>query len=981
MNNIYEELDLGMRSAFVDSSVNSLLSFRSEFISNDYIKGKKLLVSLEEELSFCDSFCISVAFITQSGITPLLQALKDLEKRNIKGKILTTDYLLFTEPKALIKLASFKNIELKVFVTDSKEGFHTKGYIFKKGEIYRIIIGSSNMTLNAITVNREWNTRIVSSINGEIARDILNEFDNYWYSDNAKAYEDIIDDYQQRYALNKQRRIVINSSISDEDKKILAPNKMQQAFIDNLREMIDNEHVDRAMLISATGTGKTYASAFALKALHAKRSLFIVHREQIAKQALTSYRKVFGFNKSYVLLSGNSNDIATAKNADFVFATMQMMAKEEIREQFAYNHFTDIVLDECHHVGAESYKKIMNYFKPNFYLGMTASPDTTRFNVYEIFNHNIAYEIRLQQALEEDLLCPFHYFGITDIEIDGDDLDIVNFNQLVSDDRVNYIIEQAEYYGYSGERVKGLIFCSRKEEAFELSRKFNQKGYNTAVLTGEDSEAKREATIESLTKDIPKGSSVKENNALDYIFSIDIFSEGIDIPQVNQVIMLRPTKSPIVFIQQLGRGLRKYQDKEYVVILDFIGNYNNNFMIPIALSGDRSYNKDTIRRYMMEGTRTIPGASTIHFDEISQKRIFSAIDKANFSEIKLIKDNYLKLKNKLGRIPEILDFDNYGEMDIFCIINNNNLGSYYKFLEKYDSDYRIRLSNLEAKYIEFISKKLANGKRIQELILLELLIAKEADFITKWKQILLDDYKILVNANMQQNIINIFTNEVPSGSANKTYQDCIFLENINDYIMISEKFSKLLDNKNFLNMIKDLIILGKNRYEQYYKNNRYKNTDFALYQKYTYEDVCRLLNWEHNQVPLNIGGYKYDQQTNTFPIFINYIKDDDISASTNYEDRFINNKQLISISKSGRNINSEDVQNFLHAKERNIDVELFVRKNKDDEISKEFYYLGRVEATGNYEQITMKDTNKTAVEIEWSLDTSVRDDIYDYIIK
>ena len=264
--------------------------------------------------------------------------------------------------------------------------------------------------------------------------------------------------------------------------------------------------------------------------------------------------------------------------------------------------------------------------------------------------------------------------------------------------------------------------------------------------------------------------------------------------------------------------------------------------------------------------------------------------------------------------------------------------------------------------------------------MLELLIAKEEDFIAKWKQILLDDYKIEVNSNMQQNIINIFTNEFPSGSGKKTYQDCIFINDKNNKIVIDDRFTKMLENDDFLKMIKDLISLGKNRYEQYYKN-RYKNTDFALYQKYTYEDVCRILNWEHNQVPLNIGGYKYDSQTKTFPIFINYIKDDDISASTNYEDRFINNKQLISISKSGRTVDSEDVQNFLHAKERNIDVELFVRKNKDDAISKEFYYLGKIMPTGNYEQITMKDTNKSAVEIEWSLDTSVRDDIYDYIIK
>lgn len=183
--------------------------------------------------------------------------------------------------------------------------------------------------------------------------------------------------------------------------------------------------------------------------------------------------------------------------------------------------------------------------------------------------------------------------------------------------------------------------------------------------------------------------------------------------------MLRPTQSPVVFIQQLGRGLRKANGKEYVVILDFIGNYNNNFMIPIALSGDRTYNKDNIRRYIMEGGRVIPGASTVHFDEISRKRIFTSVDNANFSDIKLIKENYTNLKNKLGRIPRLRDFDDYGEMDVIRIFDNNSLGSYYKFLVKYEKEYKIRLSEDEEKVIEFVSKKLANGKRIQELQILK----------------------------------------------------------------------------------------------------------------------------------------------------------------------------------------------------------------------------------------------------------------------
>ena len=472
---------------------------------------------------------------------------------------------------------------------------------------------------------------------------------------------------------------------------------------------------------------------------------------------------------------------------------------------------------------------------------------------------------------------------------------------------------------------------------------------------------------------------------LDYIFSVEILNEGVDIVEVNQVIMLRPTQSPIVFIQQLGRGLRKADGKEYVVILDFIGNYNNNFMIPIALSGDRTYNKDNIRRYIMEGGRIIPGASTVHFDEISKKRIFASVDNANFSDIKLIKENYTNLKNKLGRIPALKDFDDYGEMDVIRIFDNNSLGSYYKFLVKYEKDYKIRLSQEEEKIVEFISKKLANGKRIQELQLLKrtLLYANglsKCGLFTGLSQDLLT-YGKSISKEQQENIINVMTNEFPAGSGKKTYSQCVFIEKEGNDYKPTKTFLEMLSDRDFYNVIKELVDFGISRYERDYKQS-YDVTDFVLYQKYTYEDVCRLLNWEQNEVPLNIGGYKYDKKTKTFPVFINYDKSEDISDTTKYEDHFVPGfrDRLIAISKSGRSLQSEDVQNFLKAKERGISVELFVRKNKDDKISKEFYYLGHMTASGNTKEFTMPNTQKTAVEIEWILDVPVREDIYEYIV-
>ena len=985
MDKFFNDISLGLETAFIDRSINSNSFYQPEFLSNNYEQGRKVLVSLEKELLNCDEFSISVAFITRSGIEPLLLTLKELEKKNIKGRILTTDYLLFSDPSALDKLNELSNIELKMYKTSCESGgFHTKGYIFKQDEIYRIIIGSSNLTIDALTRNREWNTKLVTSSDGAILHEIKDEFEDLWQHPETKKYSEVAADYRISYFENK---IKIKQEEIEKEKYFgklvtpLVPNSMQVAFINNLEKIIQKGE-DKALLISATGTGKTYASAFAMRDLGFKRVLFLVHRNQIVKQAKKSFERVFGNTRTMGIVSGESREF----DKDYIFATIQTMSKEDIYCQYDKSYFDAIVFDEAHHTSASSYKRIMDYFKPKFTLGMTATPDKrddqlAGKNIYELFNHQIAYEIRLQEALEEDLLCPFHYFGITDIAMHDSEATYTNiddFRYLTSDERVTRVMEKARYYGHSGNRVKGLIFCSRVEEAKELSKKFNERGWRTIALSGVNSEKERENAIDRLVMDTEVND--KGESQLDYILSVDVFSEGVDIVEINQVIMLRPTESPIVFIQQLGRGLRKAKEKEFVVILDFIGNYTNNFMIPIALSGDRTYNKDNIRRYVLEGTRMIPGASTLHFDEISRKKIFKAIDNANFSDIKLIKENYINLKNKLGYIPRLIDFDRFGEMDVLRIFDNNSLGSYYKFLMKYEKEYTIRLNETEEKFIEFISKKLANGKRMLDLEMINCILIYRNHLFAKLKEIVKEKYAHELTELEKISIKNILTNEFPTGSQAKTYEKCIFIEQEGDDFRIANEFDQLLENHAFKNMIQELIIFGLSRYQTQYSNT-YQDTSLVLYKKYTYEDVCRLLNWEHGEVALNIGGYKYDKHTKTFPVFINYDKADDISATTKYEDHFINNATLVAISKSGRSTKSEDVQNFLHAYERGIKVPLFVRKNKDDKVSKEFYFLGYMNASGKTEEIIMPGTTKLAVEIEWNLKVPVREDIYEYIVK
>lgn len=962
-NKISEEILKASEKGLINSRIYSNLALTPKLIINDYSKGDKVLSEIINEFNRCKEFFISVAFITYSGLLPLLQTLEELNKKGVKGKILTTDYLNFSDPKALKKLLSFPNIEVKVY---SKENFHTKGYIFKDEDNYKIIVGSSNLTQSALTQNKEWNLKISSLEEGALTEEIISEFNNLW-NDAQELTLDWLEIYEDIH--KKQIEYTRKTKVPSIKQYKLRPNRMQVAAIENLNKLRENGE-NKGLLISATGTGKTYLSAFEIRNYNPKKALFIVHREQIAKQALESYKDVFGETKTMGILSGNYKDT----NSDILFCTIQTLSKDDVLHSFKKDEFDYIVIDEVHKAGANTYQKVINYFKPKFFLGMTATPERNDdFDIFKMFDYNIAYEIRLQQALEEDLLCPFHYFGISDITIDGIELgDNSDFRFLVAEERVNHIIDKIKFYGYCGDRVKGLIFCSNKKEARELSNIFNSRGYKTVALTGEDSQEVRENAIKRLEQD-------NEDDCLDYIFTIDIFNEGVDIPAINQIVMLRPTQSSIIFVQQLGRGLRKSKFKEYVVIIDFVGNYDNNFLIPIALSGDRTFNKDNIRKYVLEGSRSIPGCSTINFDEISKKKIFQSIDSANFNDIKIIKDSYKQLKQKIGKIPSLMDFDKYNSIDPLRIFENKNLGSYYAFLEKYEKEYILRLNDIEKSFVEFISKKLASGKRVHELIILKLILNNETKLMSTLSKKLKENYNINFTSTTEKNVINILTNEFFSGTGKKTYSKCIFIEKKDDDYVVSKEFYNLLKNKEFKNIVSELIEFGLNRYEKNY-SNRYENTSFQLYKKYTYEDVCRLLEWEKGEVALNIGGYKFDKKTKTYPVFINYDKHESIEDSINYEDRLLSESQLIAISKSGRTKKSDDVVQIYNAEKDNVSMYLFIRKNKDDKISKEFYFLGKIKAIGEPKEFIMKNTTKTAVEIKYQLFTPIRSDIYDYII-
>lgn len=342
------QLQEGLTTAYIDGTAAVNLAYKPAFGSNNPKEGKKVISVIEDELMKCDQFQISVAFITMDGITPLLQTLKELEKRKIPGQILTTNYLNFSEPRALKKLQELSNVTLKMYDVDrADQGFHTKGYIFKKEEIYCIIIGSSNITSAALTKNKKWNTKIVSTEQGEIAMEIVKEFHQLWDSKYALFYDDFYDNYKQKYEIiKKQREIAKRDEISSTEKYKLEPNSMQVGFITNLRRIMDAGE-NRALLISANGTGKTYASAFAMRELGFKRVLFLIHRSTLAKQALTSFRKVFEDKKSMGIVGAGYLDY----EADYIFAMVETLHKADNLRKFDTEEFDCIVLDDYAIIG------------------------------------------------------------------------------------------------------------------------------------------------------------------------------------------------------------------------------------------------------------------------------------------------------------------------------------------------------------------------------------------------------------------------------------------------------------------------------------------------------------------------------------------------------------------------------------------------------------------------------------------------------
>ncbi|MDO5861751.1 MAG: DUF3427 domain-containing protein [Thermoplasmata archaeon] len=947
-----DQIRSGLEHGFVQKDSEALSEFSPQFVFNDPRNERKVLTTLIQEMRDCDEFMLSVAFVNDKGVGALIGALTDLNERKARGRIIVSTYQNFTEPRALERLRLFDNIELKA-VTWAQGTMHSKCYIFRKKDVTDVIIGSSNLTGGALSTNIEWNLKISTRESGDVVSAMVDEF-NQTFDIAVPVDDGFIEEYSKVYREQSRKRKALEPPpLSGE---MLVPNPMQEQGLESLKRVHDSG-APRALVVSATGTGKTYLAAFDARRYREEhpgaRFLYLVHRNRVLKQSKASFERVMGNVRTSIF---STMDPDTRK-AEFIFATIQSISQDDVLKTFPRDSFDYIILDETHHAGADTYQKVIDHFTPTFLLGMTATPDTTEYDIYKIFNYNIAFNIRLKQALDAGLICPLHYYGISWLNIAGNDREkMKDFNRICLKDRVRHVMEKAEFYGYSGERVKGIGFCPKVEDAYQYAAEFRKNKLKAVAVEGKTDKKDLERYIGMLEAD--------SGETLDYIFTADLFNEGVDIPAVNQVLMLRPTKSPVIFIQQIGRGLRLHEGKDYLVILDFIGNYDNSYNIAIALSDDYTYRKKILRKLVESGDSIIPGESTVEFDRVSREKILDSIDKSNFGIMKILREEYNHLKALLGRVPELRDFVENGSVDPLNILKEHD--TYQNFLTIVDKENSGTLTPFENSVLKQATRIAASGKRVLEVILMEGLLKGEhpASFL---------------RAEIKKR--GIKANEEDIQSAIRVANGSFFFKKEKQFDLVGRsgdhippKVSEALRNDILRDHVRQIVELGYINWENEYQ---FAKNGFVLHGIYTREDIGRILDWQKMKDDQFIGGYTYDEGTNTMPVFVTYDKGK--KRGTIYNDHFKDKKTLIAESKNRRLKNSLEMKILNDSESNGVRVELFMQRSeiKTKRGGQEFYYLGKVRFGGFQGEV--EEGDRKTILIQYNLENEVPEDLFKYL--
>lgn len=803
-------------------AVDNLAVKEIENIKTNCITGDKdyLLSRLNTALNKAKRVDIIVAFLMESGVRLLEKDLKALADRDVPIRILTGKYLNITQPQALYLLKGIfgDKVDLRFYNIENRS-FHPKAYMFEYEDGGEIFVGSSNISKSALTSGIEWNYRISKEDN-------IDDFNHYKavFEDLFLNYADIIDEERMRKYSNEWKRPKLlvevekqeESTEKQEENKVLSMITPKGAQIEALYELKNSriEGFDRGIVVAATGIGKTYLAAFDSE--NFKRVLFVAHREEILIQAEASFKRVRG-NISTGYFSGDRRDT----DCDVVFATVQTLGQSKYlnNEIFPQDYFDYIVIDEFHHAAAGNYQNIINYFNPKFLLGLTATPERMdNEDVFAICEDNVVYEVRLKQAINKGWLVPFRYYGIYD-DTQYENIEYKNgkYNEkqleeaFMLNKRRELILRH--YNKYKSARALG--FCSSRKHAEAMAEYFNKNGISScAVYSGEAGEycTGRKEAVEKL-----------KDGKMKVIFSVDMFNEGLDVPQVDLVMFLRPTQSPTVFLQQLGRGLRKYKDKKYLNVLDFIGNYKKANLIPFFLTGDPKNVMNRTNKGRIPGEEEYPDDCIVDF-QLDIIDIFKRQAKANENINDRVKEEYYRIKEDLKHRPSRLEMFTYIDDYVYNNIRNkgdlNIFNDYIKFLKDLGELNAKENKLIGTKVVEFINAMEKTG--MSKTYKMPLLLAFYNNGEMKLKlndEDIYNSFKTFYEKG--SNAIDLLRDKSGKNFRNWTKKDYLkkaenpqkafmntakdFFYKDNEYYCLTEELKLYVNNEVFLKHFKDVI--------------------------------------------------------------------------------------------------------------------------------------------------------------------------------
>ncbi len=878
----------------------------------------RFIDKLKQNIDTCSSFAFSVSFIKKAGLKLISPNIDAALARGAQGRLITSTYQNFTDVESL---EYFLNLQAKYpgsfechldkdcfnDISGNKVGFHSKGYLFSLPDRNELLVGSSNITLYALLKNVEWDVSVTDENVIEASRQ---EFISLW----AKTYplsQDLISDYRTRLFYSIERWDMDYDVANTENK----PNYMQRRALKELNR-IRAIGANKALVCAAAGSGKTYLAAFDALNFNPDRLLYIVQEGSILMKSFETFQKVFGADKTYGIFNKDYKET----EAQFLFSTNITMANS--LELFDRHHFDYIIIDECHHATAETYKKILNYFEPEFCLGITATPERMDGDdVFSLFDQNIPYELRLRDAIVNGLVVPFKYYGIRDelIEYGIQSTKGHHFVEQFSDENhCDFIYKMVEKHRLPGGRkLKALAFCRDISHAIRMSQAM-EKYYHTQYLTGKNSVGERIRAYKDLQDD---------DADLEILFTVDILNEGVDIPGVNMVLFLRPTDSQTIFIQQLGRGLRKYENKEYVTVLDFIGNdYKRSVQIAFALGGlaqNFVVEKNLLKSLVKEDFRSVglyDYGVEIHLDDLSKKEILSFIDEVNFNTKIYLKQDYQNFKTYIGAAdyPRHVDYLNNDYAPDLLKFMQSKIGgtknmSYYGFLKAIEEKNIPSFDSRQEALINYISDMLPIV-RPYEFSIIECILdgAGEADFAVMEEKL----RKQTVHYSQQ-----MFEHALTYMCETDFFEQRLGRLRLNN-IEITVELDEYL---------RDLVAYGLGRYDvEFYSSETNEEKVFKLWSKYKKYQVQQLLG--NNPKDIMKGTKVYD---GTAYAYVTIKKAENTKDALKYVDGYIDRHTFQW--ETENNITSNELSKLRNSKY----MELFVRKvASEDGIQLPFTYLG-----------------------------------------